>query len=192
MQKQIICHNCGKLASVSKFGPARYCSECRSLKNREQNRASYYRADQRHRERKTYQCNICGKEETSKAGNQRFCSHCRPHYRRATADARYHLNNRVRAGIWASIKGKKNGRKWQELVGYSTSDLMRHLERQFVQGMDWTNIGEWHVDHRVPLASFTYSSPDDPEFRAAWALTNLQPLWAPDNLSKRDRITCLV
>jgi 5-methylcytosine-specific restriction endonuclease McrA len=50
--------------------------------------------------------------------------------------------------------------------------------------MTWENFGDWHVDHRVPLASFNYASADDPEFRAAWALTNLQPLWKRENLRK--------
>jgi hypothetical protein len=53
--------------------------------------------------------------------------------------------------------------------------------------MSWDNIGDWHIDHIVPLASFTFSSADDPEFRAAWALTNLRPLWAADNMRKHAR-----
>lgn len=58
--------------------------------------------------------------------------------------------------------------------------------------MSWANFGEWHVDHIVPLASFTFASPDDDEFRAAWSLANLQPLWALENLQKRDqRLTLL-
>lgn len=98
----------------------------------------------------------------------------------------------MRAGIWATIKGKKNGRQWQSLVGYSVDDLKRHLERQFTKGMTWGTFGDWHIDHRRPLASFSFDGPEDPEFKAAWALTNLQPLWAPDNIAKRARLTCLL
>ena len=69
---------------------------------------------------------------------------------------------------------------------------MTHLERQFLPGMTWGNRGEWHIDHIVPLASFTFTSPDDPEFRAAWALTNLRPLWAKDNIRKSAKRTHLI
>ena len=50
--------------------------------------------------------------------------------------------------------------------------------------MTWQNMSLWHVDHILPLASFEYESASDPEFRAAWALTNLRPLWSVENLQK--------
>lgn len=64
---------------------------------------------------------------------------------------------------------------------------MAHLERQFLPGMTWENRGEWHIDHIRPLCSFQFQTPDCPQFREAWALTNLQPLWAQDNLKKGGR-----
>jgi hypothetical protein len=45
-------------------------------------------------------------------------------------------------------------------------------------------LGEWHVDHIKALSTFNYSSPEDEEFKQAWALENLQPLWAEDNFRK--------
>lgn len=96
------------------------------------------------------------------------------------------------AGIKNSLRDGKNGRSWERLVGYTVTDLMRHLERQFLSGMSWDNRGEWHIDHILPLASFKFTSPDDPEFRAAWALTNLRPLWAKDNMRKSDKRTHLI
>jgi len=67
-----------------------------------------------------------------------------------------------------------------------------HLERQFPKSMTWNNRNEWHIDHIIPLASFTYSSADDPEFKAAWALSNLRPLWKPANLEKGGKRTLLL
>lgn len=55
---------------------------------------------------------------------------------------------------------------------------------QFLPGMSWDNMAEWHIDHILPLASFSYASASDPEFRAAWALTNLRPLWSAENMQK--------
>ena len=78
----------------------------------------------------------------------------------------------------------KAGRSWKTFVDYTLEELMTHLERQFKPGMTWENKGEWHIDHIVPRSSFEYESPDDPEFKQAWALTNLRPLWAIDNIRK--------
>ena len=73
------------------------------------------------------------------------------------------------------------------MVGYSVADLAQHLERQFLPGMSWENMDQWHIDHIVPLAEFKASSPDSPAFKAAWALSNLRPLWAKDNMKKGAR-----
>ena len=79
------------------------------------------------------------------------------------------------------------------LCGYTIDDLRQHLERQFVRGMSWENMGSgWHIDHIVPLSSFSFSSVTCPEFRAAWALSNLRPLWATENMSKGARRTHLL
>lgn len=86
------------------------------------------------------------------------------------------------------ISGKGNT-SWQRLVGYTLKELMEHLESQFVAGMSWENHGRtgWHIDHIRPIASFSFDSPGHPEFQQCWALSNLQPLWAPDNLRKGAR-----
>lgn len=102
------------------------------------------------------------------------------------------LKNRIGVSLLRVLRGGKGGRRTEALIGYPISELKQHLERQFVNGMTWANMGQWHIDHIVPLASFDISGPDDPELRRAWALPNLRPLWAADNLAKRDqRVTLL-
>jgi hypothetical protein len=98
------------------------------------------------------------------------------------------LDRRMSATIWLAIRQNKSGNSWKTLVDYTLADLMAHLEARFAPGMTWANIGEWHIDHRRPRSSFAYSSPDDPEFKNCWALHNLQPLWAADNLAKGARM----
>lgn len=93
------------------------------------------------------------------------------------------VSHRMSSGMAHSLKGGGSV-SWQRLVGYTLDDLRRHLERQFLPGMSWANIGEWHIDHIVPLKIFTFSTPTDPEFKAAWAITNLRPLWAIKNMQK--------
>ena len=113
--------------------------------------------------------------------------------RRSTPQGR--IESSVRAGIIGSLRrkgGRKGKSKTFDALGYTVAQLIEHLERQFVRGMLWANYGQWHVDHIIPLASFNYQTTDDPEFRAAWALSNLRPLWKTDNLAKgAKRLTLL-
>lgn len=112
---------------------------------------------------------------------------------RYATDPAFVVNENVRNAIRVSLQGAKAGRHWEALVGYALAELMRHLERQFLPGMTWENYGPvWHVDHIVPLSSFHFDSAEHPDFRAAWAITNLRPLWAEENLEKRAQRTHLL
>lgn len=88
----------------------------------------------------------------------------------------------VSANINQAIKGRLSWDRFKRIVGYEMSELKQHLERQFTKGMSWDNYGEWHIDHIIPKSSF---DPDNPEeIKACWALPNLRPLWAKQNISK--------
>lgn len=92
----------------------------------------------------------------------------------------------IRSSIRSRLAGSRGCRSWHAVLGYTTEELMRHIERQFQRGMSWSNHGRngWHIDHIIPVVSFMFSSTDDPEFRACWALSNLRPLWAGENINK--------
>lgn len=103
------------------------------------------------------------------------------------ATPRGRMDNMISAGVARGIRrGSKNGRRSFDLVGYSLEELMAHLESKFEPWMTWDNYGRggWHVDHIRPLSSFDYETPDCPDFRAAWALNNLQPLGESENIAK--------
>lgn len=109
---------------------------------------------------------------------------------RRAADPVFALVCRMRHAVWMALNDvgeSKRRRSWTKLVGYTREELCAHIERQFLKGMSWKNIGKWHVDHIVPLSSFKFTSAEDLEFRAAWSLTNLRPLWAKDNIRKSDK-----
>lgn len=109
--------------------------------------------------------------------------------RRRSKDKRYRFDCAVKTGVRRGLlKGSKFGRRTFDLLGYTADDLRAHLERQFSPGMTWENHGEWHIDHIIPLSAHNYETPDDLDFKRAWALENLQPLWAFDNMSKKDRL----
>jgi len=101
---------------------------------------------------------------------------------------RQRINESMGAMIYLALKEKKNGHKWEDLVGYTCEDLMSHLESQFKDGMSWDNKGQWHIDHIIPRSHFHFNGPEDTEFKKCWALNNLQPLWAEENLKKYTKI----
>ena len=76
---------------------------------------------------------------------------------------------------------KKNGTT-EKMLGCSYEHLLLHLEKQFTEGMNWSNKGMfgWHIDHKIPLSS---SDTEEGRYKLNH-YTNLQPLWAKDNLSK--------
>jgi len=94
------------------------------------------------------------------------------------------LRARVRAAITRSSGAKS--RKTTRLIGCSIERLRQHLEAQFTEGMTWDNYGEWHIDHIKPCASFDLT--DAEQQRECFNYTNLQPLWAKDNLSKGAKV----
>lgn len=102
--------------------------------------------------------------------------------RRRESD-QYRIAKSVSTAISKAMRSRKSGRSWESIVGYSLSDLTAHMERQFTPGMTFENYGEWHIDHIVPRNDFCLD--DDEQIRACWALTNLRPIWAAENCSKR-------
>lgn len=109
-------------------------------------------------------------------------------YRNKRATAKGRLDCSMSASIYRALAGKKKGRQWEMIVGYGLNVLMRHLEKQFPEGMTWENYGKWHVDHKIPKAVFNYHSTQDIDFKRCWSLKNLQPMWAKENLIKNAKI----
>lgn len=109
---------------------------------------------------------------------------------RRRTDPSFKLKCNTRTALWTCLK-ERNVAKYRStflLLGYSIEELMSHLEGLFTDGMTWDNYGKWHVDHKIPMVSFSFESTDDKEFKECWCLNNLQPLWADDNLSKGTKL----
>lgn len=110
--------------------------------------------------------------------------------KRCASDPKYKLGKRTRTALYTCLK-EANIAKYRStfvLLGYTIEELMVHLEALFTVGMTWDNYGEWHVDHKIPMNSFQFESTDDIGFKECWKLSNLQPLWGPDNLSKGTKL----
>lgn len=106
--------------------------------------------------------------------------------RREKVDIVFKLKNRYRSSISTNLRRflKKKSYTTTHLLGCSIEDLKQHLESQFTEGMSWENYGKngWHIDHIKPCASFDLT--DLEQQRICFHYTNLQPLWAKDNLEK--------
>jgi hypothetical protein len=93
------------------------------------------------------------------------------------SDKSYVLKNRMRCLMYSSIRKSKDGRKWQDLVGYSISDLKEHLEKKFTKGMTWEKFiaGAIHIDHKVPISAFNFTRPEEIDFKRCWARRTYNP-----------------
>lgn len=158
----------------------------RYYKNNKEVISEWYKewAKENETERKTYS------QQWNKDNREHVNKYKRDYERKRRAeDPKYRLGVRTRTAVWQMLKehniNKTN--KTFALLGYAIEELMIHLEQQFIEGMTWENYGEWHVDHKKPMALFKFTSTDDAGFKECWCLDNLQPMWGKDNLSKGTR-----
>lgn len=113
---------------------------------------------------------------------------------RLKTNINFKLSKNLRTRVRCALKGKSKSKKTMDLIGCSADFLKKHLENQFQPGMSWNNYGNpngdhsecWHVDHIVPCASFNLSDPKQQQ--KCFHYSNLQPLWAKDNISKGAKI----
>lgn len=97
-------------------------------------------------------------------------------------DPTYVLMRRERVRIYDALKGIRKAARTETLLGCSYEFFRGYIEGKFNNGMSWENIGQWHIDHIRPLASFDLSDPE--QQKLAFHYTNQQPLWAIDNIKK--------
>jgi hypothetical protein len=74
-----------------------------------------------------------------------------------------------------------------DILGESYNVVMDFISKSFTEEMTWLNYGEWHLDHIIPLKT---AMTNDNKIKLLH-YTNLQPLWAKDNLKKGCSITSL-
>lgn len=114
---------------------------------------------------------------------------------RRKSDPLFRLNLAYRRSCYRAFQsiGKKKNNKSLKLLGLKTwKELAEHLQAQFYnhpktgEKMTFDNHGfhGWHIDHIIPLSTAT----TEEEIIKLCHYTNLQPLWAEDNLRKSNKI----
>lgn len=107
--------------------------------------------------------------------------------RRLDTDTAYRILHNLRSRTRDAITGRHGAVKdltTLKLIGCTIEHLQSYFEPLFTPGMTWDNYGEWHIDHIRPCASFDLTDPA--QQRECFHYTNLQPLWAEDNIRKSD------
>lgn len=101
------------------------------------------------------------------------------------------LRHRIKAYTFS--KRKSSRQDMDKLVGCSKFFLLKFIESKFYdhpvtnRKMTWTNSDEWHIDHITPLKIL--NPKNEEHFKIANHFSNLQPMWAEENLKKGAKIT---
>lgn len=106
--------------------------------------------------------------------------------KRKLNDPLYKLTKDLRVLICKSIsnQGYSKKSKTNEILGCSFEEFKIYIENKFLEGMSWDNRNKWHIDHIFPVSL----AKNEEDLYKLNHYTNLQPLWAFDNISKGNRI----
>ena len=135
------------------------------------------------------------KSEKGKKLNSIRCKKYREKYKqqltkkyleRRKKDPNFKLLTKLRGRIYDVLRGHNKSNSTKNMLGCTIEEFWIHLEKTFKPGMTRENHGLWHVDHIKPCASFDLTKPE--EQAKCFHYTNLQALWAHENLSKKDKI----
>lgn len=115
--------------------------------------------------------------------------------KRRQTDIAFKLRKIISGSVQKAIF--KNGKSITKYLPYSFQELKEHLENQFEPWMTWFNHGNyntstwddnnlttwtWQIDHITPQSNLLYTSMEDTNFKKCWALSNLRPLSAKQNI----------
>ena len=171
-------------AKLGKWGLSSKCKSCvkqYNLDNKEKikqyrldnkEKAKQYRLDNTEKAKQYYLDNKDKKNE---------------YYRnRKETDPLFKLRCNIRSSIGIHMKkqGYTKRSKTHQILGCDFETFKAHLEKQFTKGMNWSNYGEWHLDHIYPVSL----AKDEAHLIELNHYTNFQPLWAIDNLKKGNKI----
>ena len=139
-------------------------------------------------------CKICGGGSSICEHNKRrtqckqcvggsICEHGRVRYHCNTCTPMSYLRIIARSRIHGALKGTGVAGSF-DMLGCTVQDFKDHITAQLHDGMTWENYGKWHIDHIVPLK---YGEPTVEDMVERLHYTNTQPLWAADNIAKRNK-----
>jgi len=161
-----------------------------SIKNKQ--RRIKYNEYYREKDKKTYlkhKYKILSRKKEYNKNNKNLIN--QRNNKKRKINTQFRLAENLRRRINHAIRGKIKSDRSFNLIGCSVEELKKYLENKFTNGMSWKNYGlyGWHIDHIIPCSSFDLNNPE--EQKKCFHYSNLQPLWAKDNLSKGDKLNWL-
>jgi len=189
----IVCRKCGLSLGIDQFYIRNDTGKCRgSCKNCWSVESKIYRHDNKEyitiSKREWQKSNPEKRALIQKryyAKNKENIKTYQRYYKREKQSLNARLISNYRGRLWKAIVRGDRSKHTMELLGCSIEFLKSKLEKRFEDGMNWHNYGEWHIDYIRPCASFDLSKQED-QIRC-FNYKNLQPLWAEDNKSKKDK-----
>lgn len=182
--------------SLCKLGVCSKCKKCRSLEwaARKEEHSTYKKS--LYQRRKSYylpkaKAYYASHKQEKAAYDEKYKPRRRPlrnqrHKERYENDPQYRITHNLRGSLHTKVKrsGYPKLDSAMNLLGCSIADFRAYIEARFLPGMSWENHGRygWHIDHIRPCASFDLTNLE--EQKKCFHYTNLQPLWAKDNLLK--------
>jgi hypothetical protein len=207
------CPDCGEIKLVTEYhknnsrkdGLQSFCKECMRIYSQQRNQTIKNSPNPQYGPEDAKKCPDCGevklvtefqKNSARADGLQCYCKKCSLKRKKAyerqryKTDSSYKLTRIVSSGVLHCLNGEQKTSRSMEYIGMDVKELWQHLESQFQPGMTRENhaIDGWHLDHIRPIASFKLQELEGEGLQAAvrecWHYTNLQPLWAEDNMKK--------
>jgi len=162
--------------SRTKSGYRSTCNDCRKIESKE------YRDKNPQKRKETCRKYV----ENNKDKHNEYSKNWKKLERIKNPKYKLINNLRKRTKDFLNYKKENKNTKIIDIVGCSPQFLKERLEKKFKDGMSWENYGfyGWHIDHIIPLSS----AKTEEEIYELCHYTNLQPLWAKDNLSKGSKI----
>lgn len=176
------CRVCKSVYEVSHYIGTTLCSKCLVIRDspevKEKKRIRLLEASKRYNKKNPEKAKESYKKWAKENKSDR-------HKLRMATEPEYALIFRMRDILNRTLrrsKSIKSAASAEVQLGYTKCQLKAHLESLFLDGMSWENRGDWHIDHIKPISVMVSLGETNPS--VINALSNLQPLWAKDNLSK--------
>ncbi len=169
-----VCKRCGGPKDSEHLN----CESCRVLVK---NEAFEYNQTENGKTKRKAARQKNGWKRKTPEGLQKNASYAR---KRRHEDPNFKIASALRNRLFKAVRGRHKSGSAVRDMGCTIDKFRLYIESKFSDGMSWGNHGAWHLDHIIPLASFDLT--DEKQFLKACHYSNIQPLWARENLLKSD------
>lgn len=199
----LICTHC-ESPYVAKSPKSKYCNDCRRKEVAARRVRDYWKSPEQNRQySEQWRAENPDYMKEWRKDNLEHCQSYAEEYRKNNpevferarrkqlkrTDPNYKIARNIRSRVHQALKRQRKSTRESVLkhLGCTISELKQHLENQFQSGMTWDNYSHtgWHVDHIKPLSLFDLG--DEEQLKEACHYSNLQPLWAEDNIRKSNK-----